>query len=166
MERPAYDPKTTIGRTCGLPTGPCPVADLGLILEMLSRVFDRPIDQCLKVGDEPAGLRANSRDPFQGLDAEVIAAHVVQHHHVERCGSRTLLVEAAYVKPLCMGAAVYDLVQGSLVPMESKDHRLVCGEEVNEGGFIHAVWMLIAWKQCHQIDHIDEAHFEIGHMLP
>ena len=62
---------------------------------------------------------------FERLDAQVVAAHLVQHDHVERRRRGALLVEAAHVEALGIGTPVDDLVHRALVAMEGEDHRLV-----------------------------------------
>ena len=52
---------------------------------------------------------APARSP-QRLEHEVVAAHLVEHDHVERRGRRALLAEAAHVEALGVGLAVEELV--------------------------------------------------------
>ena len=70
--------------------------------------------------------------PVERKDGEVIAAHLVQHHHIEWCRRRPLLVETADVEAVGVRAAVQNRVEGPLVAVECKHHRLVRGEQFDE----------------------------------
>src|SRR5215210_6783988 len=101
-----------------LPAGswcPGPIAYLGRVLEVLPRVGGRPCDRRLALRDQGGGAipRARTRG-FPGaperLRGQVVAAHAVEDHHVERGRRGTLLVEAADVEPVDVHVAVDDLV--------------------------------------------------------
>ena len=70
--------------------------------------------------------------PIEREDGEVIPAHLVQHHHIEWCRCRALLVEAADVEAVGARPAVQNRVEGPLVAVECKHHRLARGEQFDE----------------------------------
>jgi hypothetical protein len=71
---------------------------------------------------------------------------VVQNDHIEGSGGGTLFVEAAHVEALRVRASMHDLMHGSLVAVEGEDHRLVRREQIDKGGLVHPMGMLVTRK--------------------
>src|SRR5215216_2090601 len=134
--------------------GPGPVAYLGRILEVLPRVGDGPCDRRLALGDQGRGAipRARTRG-FPGaperLRRQVVAAHAVEDHHVERGRRSTLLGEAPDVEAVDVHVTVDDLVDGPLVAMEGEDDWLVSREEIDEARLVHPMRMELAREEGH-----------------
>src|SRR5205085_7648669 len=122
---------------------PRPVADLGRVFQMLLGVRDGLLDQRFQLDDQPWGLRADARRAAQRLARQVIAAHPVEHDHVEGGGRGALLGEAAHVEAFRVDAPMDDLVDRTLVAVEGEDNRLVGGEQLHEGGLVHPVGMVL-----------------------
>ena len=104
-------------------------------------------------------------DTPQRFPGQVEAAHAVQHHHVEWRRRRALLVVAAHVEALRVGAAVHELVDRPLVAMEREDHRRICRKEVDKLRLAQPVWVHVTREECHQVDHVDHAHLQLWRML-
>src|SRR5215217_7086649 len=150
--------------------GPGPVAYLGQVLEVLSRVGGGPCDRCLALGDQGWDAISQARagrfpGAPQGLGHQVVAAHAVEYDHVERGRRRALLVEAADVEPLGAHVAVDDLVDGPLVSMEGEDDRFVCCEELDEARLVHPVRVELAREERHQVDYVDNADLEFWRIV-
>ncbi len=58
-----------------------------------------------------------------------------------------------------------DLMNGALVAMEGKYDRLIGGEQSDEVGFAHAVWMVLGREERHQVHDIHHAQLQLGDML-
>src|SRR2546428_3241460 len=108
---------------------PHPIANFGHVLEVgaavelvASQGGPALLDQCGGLGERPAGAT-------ERFDAEVVATHAVQDHHVERRSRGALLVEPADVEPRGVRTAVDDLVDRPLVAVEREDDVDVAGEE-------------------------------------
>ena len=64
------------------------------------------------VGTDRSGLRLgiSGAARAQGIDCQLIAAHLVLHHHVEGRGGAAFFHVASHVKPGLVGASVDDAV--------------------------------------------------------
>ncbi len=86
----------------------------------------------------------------------MVAARLVQHHHVEGRRGRAFLAVAAYVKALGARPAVQKLVNGARISVKSEDDVGVLGEELDEPSVVHAVRMLERRRQGHEIDDVHD----------
>src|SRR5919204_3281100 len=133
---------------------PRPVADLRHVFQMLLRVRDGLLDQRFQLDDQPRDLRAEARCAAQRLARQVIAAHPIEHDHVEGGGRGALLGEAAHVEALRVDTPMDDLVDRTLVAVEGEDNRLVGGEQLHERRLVHPVGMELGREECHRIHHV------------
>src|SRR6266508_6943529 len=131
--------------------GPHPVADLWHVFQVLPRIragLGNPGGAC---GDQRGGAVAHARRAPQRLDTQMIAAHAVQHDHVEGRRGCPLLVEATYMKALRVRMPMHNLMDRALVAVEGEHDWSVGGEEIHELRRIHAVRVEFTWEQRHQI---------------
>ena len=99
-------------------------------------------------GDKRLDGQVGSPRAMERRRRQVIAAHVVQRDHVERCRRRTLLVKAADMEPSGAGRPWTNLVDARLVAMEGEDDRLVRREQLDESRLVHAVRMDLGGKSA------------------
>ena len=93
------------------------------------------------------------------------AVHVVEHDHVEGRRRRALLLVAADVEVVVVGAPVGQAVDEPRVAVVGEDHRPVRREERVELVVGEAVGMLVGALQAHQVDDVDDAHLQLGQVL-
>src|SRR5215212_6056867 len=149
-------PPAGLGASRSLSAGSCspgPVAYFGRVLEVLPRVGGGPCERRLALGDQGRGavLPLACTAP-KHLCGQVVAAHAVENHHVERGRSGALLFETAHVEAVDVDVAVHDLVERALVAVEGEDYRLVGGEELNEARLVHAVRVEFAREERHEVN--------------
>src|SRR3954447_16922771 len=72
---------------------------------------------------------------------QMIAADTVHHEHIKWGRRRTLLIEAAHMEALGVGASMHDLMDGTLVAMKGEDDRLIFREMFDESCFIETMRM-------------------------
>ena len=75
----------------------------------------------------------SQRWPPHGLDTQMIAAHLIEHHHIEGRGRGSLFDETAHVETRAHGAPMYDLMNGAWIAVVRKHHGLVLGEVLKKG---------------------------------
>ena len=80
-------------------------------------------------------------------------------------GGRALLLVAAHVEVVVVGAAVGQPVDQPRVAVVGEDDRLVGGEERVEVAVGQAVRMLALRLQRHQVDDVDDADLQLGQVL-
>ena len=84
--------------------------------QVQSRTAGRVVAELARVGTvaqplvdhllpQMGGAFPKARDSVDHVHHEVEAVEVVQHHHVERCGRRALLLVTAYMEVAMVGAA-------------------------------------------------------------
>ena len=78
-----------------------------------------------KRGRELGGPGRGDAREADGELGEMIPAHSVHDHHVERSGRRALFVESPNVEARRMRATVHELVDGKLVAVEGEHDGLV-----------------------------------------
>src|SRR5215831_3556981 len=82
---------------------PAPVSNFGEILEVFARVRRGALEVLAQfLGQLVRASRRKGRKPNRE-SREVEPAHVVERHHVEGSGRRSLLVESAHVKSRRIG---------------------------------------------------------------
>ena len=86
---------------------------------------------------------------MERLHRQVVAAHLVEDHHVERRRRGALFVVAANVESTGVRPAVDDLVERPRVAVEGEDDVGLVGEQLGEGLRTHAVRMERRRKQRH-----------------
>ena len=119
---------------------PDPVADFGLVFQVFMSVGHRLFDLRFALGDQRWGPVAQTGHTPDCLCGQVEPVHGVEYDHLERSGGGgALFAETAHVDPVRVWVAVHDLVNGSLVAVESEHHRLVFSEERHEPFRSHAV---------------------------
>jgi hypothetical protein len=79
--------------------------------------------------DAVACARAEPGHAVDHVHHQVEAVEVVEHHHVERRRGRALLLVAAHVEVVVVGAPVGQPVDQPRVAVVGEDHRLVGGEQ-------------------------------------
>src|SRR5437762_5018735 len=67
--------------------------------------------------------------PMHGVDSQLEAVHIIQHHHVEGRGSCALLFVAAHMEVVVVMAAVAQAMNEPRIAMISKDDRLTGGKD-------------------------------------
>ncbi len=82
--------------------------------------------------DQLLGPFRLARRPTQSLNDEVVAADLVQHHHVKWRGGGPLLVVAADMKAAGVGAAMEQLMERAGVAVPRHHHVHVGCEELLE----------------------------------
>src|SRR6266545_3903356 len=75
-----------------LGVGPHPLADLRHVLQVLTGIRRGLGNPGSAFGDQCGGVVGHARHPSQRLDTQMIAAHTVQHDHIERRRGRPLLI--------------------------------------------------------------------------
>jgi hypothetical protein len=65
------------------------------------------------------------RQPLDGVQRQLVAVEVVQHHHVEGRGGGAFFLEAAHMDVGVVVAAVGEPVHQRRVAVEREDHRFV-----------------------------------------
>jgi hypothetical protein len=65
------------------------------------------------------GARSRRRAARRNASMQMIAAHAIQYHHVERRRGRPLLIEAAYMKALRVRMPMHNLMDRALVVLLS-----------------------------------------------
>src|SRR5579875_2459974 len=144
---------------------PDPIAYFRHVFQVFAHIGVMFCQHVITLGDEWRGELVNARGAAHGLDTEMIAAHAIQHDHVEGCGRGALLVEAAHVEAWRVCAPVNDLVNGARVAVKGEDDGLMLGEMLYESCLRYAVWMQLLWIQRHQVHDVDDAHFEFGQVM-
>ncbi len=91
--------------------------------------------------------------------------HLVEHDHVERRGSRTLVHVTAHVKAGFIRAPVNHRVDEPAIVVGGEDDRRILGEQRDERHVIHSMRMIVRADQSHQIHHIDDPHLDAGNTL-
>ena len=109
------------------------------------------------------GLLGRAACSTQRLDHQVVAAHLVEHHHVERCCGRALFGEAAHVEASRMGTPVHQLVDRARVAVEAEHHVDVAREQLVELVVGESVRVIVLRQQHHQVHHVHHAHTQIRH---
>ncbi len=69
------------------------------------------------------------------------------------------------METLGVDAAMHDLVDRPLVAVKSEDDGFVSGEELHETRLIHAMGVILAGKQRHQVHDVDDPHAQFGRVL-
>src|ERR671919_167331 len=129
---------------------PSPISYLGRVLEVLPRVGGGSCDRRLALGDQGRGaVLPLVRGAPKHLCGQVVTAHAVEDHHVERGRRSTLLGEAPDVEAVDVHVTVDDLVDGPLVAMEGEDDWLVRREEIDEARLVHPVRVELAREERH-----------------
>ncbi len=77
-----------------------------------------------------------ARGTLHGQDAQMIAAHLIEHDHIEGSRGRPLFVKPAYMETGGIGSSVDELVDDSLIAVKGEHDGLVCCEVFYEGGVI------------------------------
>ena len=90
---------------------------------------------------------------------------IVQDHHVEGGRGRALLLVAAHVQVLVVGAAIGQAVDQPRVAVEREDDRPVFREEGVEVLVAQPVRVLGVRLQLHEVDDVDHPDFQVGKML-
>jgi hypothetical protein len=90
----------------------------------------------------------------------------VAYRHVEGRGRRAFLHIAADVQVMMVGAPVSQTVDQPWIAMVREDDGLLGSEERIEIAAGEPVRMLLLRLQGHQIDDVDHAYLQPGHMLP
>src|SRR5471032_1951358 len=75
---------------------------------------------------------AEPRNSLYGIECELVAIEIIQHHHIEGCRGGTLLLVTAHMEVVVIVPAVGELMNHGRIAMEGKDHRLVGGEQLVE----------------------------------
>ena len=105
-----------------------PIADFGHVLEMFADVrvvfVQFAVEHVYRVG----GLRAQPRNMLEGINRQVVPAHFIQHHHIERSGGGALIVEAAHMEAAFVRAAVHHAVNDPAIAVEGEDHIHIARE--------------------------------------
>src|SRR5579859_5622354 len=118
---------------------PHPVAYFGHVLEICPHVFGMAREHVIALGDQRRGETTQARGAPHSLDAEMVAAHMVQHDHVKGRGCRAFFHEAAHVEARCVGASMQNFVYGPRIAMKCEDDRLVLGKTFDEGCIIQTM---------------------------
>lgn len=88
--------------------------------------------------------------------------HFVQYAHVERGRSGAFLLVTAHMQVVVAVTPVGQSVNQPGIAVERKDDRPVGGEQCIKIVIRKAVRVFARWLQLHEIDDVDDAHFEIG----
>ncbi len=137
----------------------------GIVVAVLARVRPR--------GEPPFGhvlaqMRCTvgeARHAVDHVDHEVEPVEVVEHDHVERRRRRAFLLVAADVEVRVVRAAVRQPVDQPRIAVVGEHDRLRVGEERVELGVRESVRMLVVRLEAHQVDHVDDAHLQLGKVL-
>src|ERR1017187_7541435 len=77
-------------------------------------------------------LRTQSGHMFERIDSQVEAAHLVEHHHIERSRGGTDVIESAHVEAGFVRTAMHHAVDEPTISMECEDHMDIPREQVVE----------------------------------
>ena len=111
---------------------------------------------------ESGGVRAQARDAVDHVHDQMEAVEVVEHDHVEGSGGGPLLLVAAHVQIWMITPAICKAVNEPRVAVVSEDDRSVHREERVELAVGEPVRMLRIRLEAHEVDHVDEAHRQVG----
>src|ERR1700733_9598211 len=141
--------------------GPAPVANFRHVVAVLADIelmalHGRPVAR-----GRPVELIAEAWNTPDGVQRQLIAVEIVQHHHIEgRCGG-ALLPVATHMNIVVIVPPVGQLVHHRGIAMESEDHRRVGREKPIEILIPETMGMLGSRLQHHQIHHVDDADANI-----
>ena len=93
------------------------------------------------------------------------AVEVVEHHHVEGGRGRALLLVAAHVDVVVVGAPVGETVDQPRIAVVGEDHRPAGREQGVELVVGEPVRVLAVRLQAHQVDDIDDTQPKLGQPL-
>src|SRR3984893_15747465 len=93
-------------------------------------------EQVVAFRDQRRCQSFDARSTPHRFDAEMIAAHLIQHDHVKRRRRCPFFDEATYMEALHVWSPMNELVHGSWITVEREDHRRVFGEVLDKRGFI------------------------------
>src|SRR2546429_31265 len=145
--------------------GPHPVAHFWHIFEILADIRCVFLKQLVALSDQRLGQPSHACGPSHRLNAEVIAARLIEHDHIEGRGGRSLFIKTAHVETRRIRTAMDDLVNRPRIAVEGKQDWFVFREVLNEGGFIHSVRMDLWWVERHEVHDVDHAHLQFWQML-
>jgi len=126
---------------------PLPVPDLGHIFQMLSNVVVVFVQLSIEHVDHVRSIGTKPGDILQGVDGDVIAAHFVQHDHVEWGGGCALIHKAAHMEASLVGAAMNHAVNEPAIVVEGENNVHSFGEERIEGHVVHAMRVIVRAHQ-------------------
>ena len=112
------------------------------------------------------GALGQAGDSVDDVDDEVETVEVVEHDHVERRGGGALLLVAAHVDVVVVGAPIGQAVDQQRVAVVGEDHGPVGGEQRVELVRGEAVRMLAVGLQTHQIDDVHHPHLQLWKFAP
>ena len=129
--------------------------DVGLVLVQL------PLEHVDCVGS----LRTHPWHMLESVDGQVIAAHLVEHNHIEWSSCGALIVKTTDMEPRFVGTAVHHAVDEPAIAVEGEDYVDVAREKFVEGNVVHAVRVIVGTHQHAEIDDVDDANLYTRHML-
>jgi len=147
-------------------SAPFPVGDLGHIVAVPTNellVFDELVaNRLLGV----RGSRSELRHPVDYVAHQVEAIEFIQHAHVEWRARGTLFFVAAHVEVAVARSPVGKPVNEPRVAVEGEDDWFVSSEQRVEIVIREAMRMLARRLQLHEIHNIDNAHLQVGRVMP
>lgn len=121
--------------------------------------------ECIeKVLPDLPGRRAERRGAIDGVDCEVESIELVLHRHIERRCRGAFLVVPVDVKIIVIVTFVRQAMNERRIAVECENDRLVSREDRIEICIGEAVWMRRLRLQRHEIDHVDDADFQMRHV--
>jgi len=103
------------------------------------------------------------RQVLQDILNQVEAVDLVLHAHIERRGDGAFLL-VAMDRQVAVGTLVGQLMDQGRVTMECEDDRLILGEQSIVISVRQAMRMLGVGLELHQVDHVDDADVQFGHL--
>ena len=112
----------------------------------------------------PAGA-LQARDTVHHVPRKVKSIQIVQDGHIEGSGRCSFLFVPADVEVAMVGAPIRQAVYQPRITVVGKDDWLVDCKDRVKLRVGQPVWMFGRGLNRHQVNHIDDADFDIGEML-
>ena len=100
------------------------------------------------------------------INHQVEAVNLVENGQLQGSVNVALFLVTPHMDAVLVRAAIHQLVNQPGIAVEVEDYRLVRGEQGVEVPIVQAVGVLPFGHQLEQVYHVDEAHLQVGELLP